>query len=142
MMEPRVSIVTLGVDDLDRAARFYEAMGLTRHAGITEGVAFYQMGGMILSLFPRGELAKDAGIDPDGAGLSGIALAYNTRSEAEVDAVLEQAVEAGGTIVRPAGRAFWGGRTGYFADTEGHLWEVAHNPAFPIAADGTITLPG
>jgi uncharacterized protein len=142
MMEPRVSIVTLGVDDLDRAARFYEAMGLTRHAGITEGVAFYQMGGMILSLFPRGELAKDAGIDPDGAGFSGIALAYNTRSEAEVDAVLEQAVEAGGTIVRPAGRAFWGGRTGYFADTEGHLWEVAHNPAFPIAADGTITLPG
>lgn len=141
-MEPRVSIVTLGVDDLDRAARFYEAMGLTRHAGITEGVAFYQMGGMILSLFPRGELAKDAGIDPDGAGFSGIALAYNTRSEAEVDAVLEQAVEAGGTIVRPAGRAFWGGRTGYFADTEGHLWEVAHNPAFPIAADGTITLPG
>ncbi|RST87395.1 VOC family protein [Aquibium carbonis] len=140
-MEPRVSIVTLGVHDLDRAVRFYEAMGLTRHAGITEGVAFYQMGGIILSLFPRGELAKDAGIDPDGSGFSGIALAYNTRSEAEVDAVLSRAVEAGGTIVRPAGRAFWGGRTGYFADAEGHLWEVAHNSTFPIAADGSITLP-
>ena len=140
-MEPRLSIVTLGVDDLDRAARFYEAMGLTRHAGITDGVAFFQMGGMILSLFPRAELAKDAGIDPGGSGFRGIALAYNTRSDAEVDAVLGQAVEAGGTIVRPAGRAFWGGRTGYFADTDGHLWEVAHNSAFPIGADGTITLP-
>ena len=140
-MEPRLSIVTLGVDDLDRAARFYEAMGLTRHAGITEGVAFFQMGGIVLSLFPRGELAKDAGVDSLASGFSGIALAYNTRSEAEVDAVLQQAVEAGGTIVRPAGRAFWGGRTGYFADTEGHLWEVAHNPTFPIAEDGTIRLP-
>ena len=141
VMEPRLSIVTLGVGDLDRAARFYAAMGLQRHQGITDGVAFFQIGGIILSLFPRSELAKDAGIDPDGSGFAGIALAYNTRSEAEVDAVLEQAVEAGGTIVRPAGRAFWGGRTGYFADTEGHLWEVAHNPAFPIAADGTIALP-
>lgn len=140
-MEPRLSIVTLGVGDLDRAARFYAAMGLQRHQGIADGVAFFQMGGIILSLFPRSELAKDAGIDPDGSGFAGIALAYNTRSEAEVDAVLGQAVAAGGTIVRPAGRAFWGGRTGYFADSEGHLWEVAHNPAFPIAADGTIALP-
>lgn len=140
-MEPRISIVTLGVDDLDRAARFYAAMGLKRHAGITDGVAFYQMGGMILALFPRGELAKDAGVDLSPAGFSGVALAYNTRSEAEVDEVLARAGEAGGTIVRPASRAFWGGRTGYFADTEGHLWEVAHNPAFPIAEDGTIALP-
>lgn len=141
MREPRVSIVTLGVDDLDRAARFYEAMGLERHAGITEGVAFYQMGGIILALFPRTELAKDAGV-AFSAGFADVALAYNTRSEAEVDDVLARAVEAGGTIVRPASRAFWGGRTGYFADTEGHLWEVAHNPAFPIARDGTIALPG
>ena len=141
-MEPRISIVTLGVDDLDRAARFYEAMGLKRHAGITDGVAFYQMGGMILALYPRRELAKDAGIDLSSAGFSSVALAYNTRSEAEADEVLARAAEAGGTIVRPASRAFWGGWTGYFADTEGHLWEVAHNPAFPIAEDGTITLPG
>lgn len=140
-MEPRISIVTLGVDDLDRAAAFYAAMGLKRHAGITDGVAFYQMGGIILGLFPRAELAKDAGVDPTGSGFSGIALAYNTRSEAEVDAVLAAAEKAGGRIVRPADRAFWGGRTGYFADTEGHLWEVAHNPGFPIAEDGTIALP-
>ena len=140
-MEPRISIVTLGVDDLDRAAAFYAAMGLKRHAGITDGVAFYQMGGIILGLFPRAELAKDAGVDPTGSGFSGIALAYNTRSEAEVDAVLAAAEKAGGRIVRPAGRAFWGGRTGYFADTEGHLWEVAHNPDFPIAEDGSIALP-
>lgn len=141
MMEPRVSIVTLGVDDLDRAVRFYEAMGLKRHEGITDGVAFYQMGGIILALFPRAELAKDAGVALS-AGFAAVALAYNTRAEAEVDEVLALAVEAGGTIVRPASRAFWGGRTGYFADTEGHLWEVAHNPAFPIADDGTIALPG
>jgi hypothetical protein len=140
-MEPRISIVTLGVDDLDRAARFYGAMGLKRHAGIAEGVAFYQMGGLILALFPREELAKDAGVALLPGGHAGIALAYNTRSEDEVDAVLALAAEAGGTIVRPASRAFWGGRTGYFADTEGHLWEVAHNPAFPIADDGTILLP-
>ncbi len=140
-MEPRISIVTLGVADLDRSVAFYEAMGLKRHAGITDGVAFFQMGGMIFGLFPRTELAKDAGIDPAGSGFSGIALAYNTRSEMEVDAVLDAAAKAGGRIVREAGKAFWGGRTGYFADPDGHLWEVAHNPGFPIAGDGTISLP-
>lgn len=140
-MEPRISLVTLGVDDLDRAAAFYAAMGLKRHEGITDGVAFFQLGGIILSLFPRVDLAKDAGIDPAGSGFSGIALAYNTRSEAEVDAVLAAAQAAGGRIVKAAATAAWGGRSGYFADPDGHLWEVAHNPGFPIAPDGTIALP-
>ncbi|RWC02327.1 VOC family protein [Mesorhizobium sp.] len=140
-MEPRISIITIAVDDLERATRFYEAMGLTRHAGITEGVAFFQMGGVILGLFPRQSAEADSGIT-FGSAPSAIYLAYNTRSDAEVDDVLTMAEKAGGRIVKPAGRAFWGGWYGYFADTEGHIWEVAHNPAFPIAEDGSISLPG
>lgn len=140
-MEPRISIVTLGVDDLDRASAFYEAMGLQRHKRFTEGVAFFQMGGMILSLFPREELARDAAGEIGAPGGSAIALAYNTRSESEVDAVLEAAEKAGGRIVKPAQMAFWGGRSGYFADPDGHLWEVAHNPDFPIDQEGRISLP-
>ena len=139
-MEPRISIVTIAVADLDRAVRFYEAMGLTRHAGITEGVAFFQMGGVILGLFPRTDAEKDAGV-VFGAAPSAVYLAYNTRSEAEVGEVLAAAEAAGGRVVKPAQRAFWGGWYGYFADADGHVWEVAHNPAFPIAADGTISLP-
>ena len=142
LMEPRISIVTLGVVDLDRAVAFYEAMGLVRNPKATEGVAFFQMGGIILGLWPRKELATDGGVDEAGSGFRGVALAYNTRSDEEVDAVLDAAAKAGGRIVREAGRAFWGGWYGYFADPDGHLWEVAHNPAFTIADDGTISLPG
>lgn len=157
MMEPRISIITLGVEDLDRAVRFYEAMGLKRHQGITDGVAFFQMGGLILALWPRDELATDAGVgqvEPvysrTSAGaatieslpvFSNVALAYNTRSEAEVDEILAKAAQAGGRVIKPAQRAIFGGRQGYFTDTEGNLWEVAHNPAFPIDAEGRIRLP-
>ncbi|WP_163269703.1 VOC family protein [Chelativorans alearense] len=140
-MEPRISIITLGVDDLDRAVRFYEDMGLERNEKITEGVAFFQMGGVILALWPRDELAEDAGIRERKRGFSGVALAYNTRSEAEVGLMLERVEKAGGRIVKPARRAFFGGMQGYFEDTEGNLWEVAHNPDFPIDEEGRITLP-
>lgn len=163
-MEPRISIVTLGVDDLDRASAFYEAMGLQRHKRFTDGVAFFQMGGLILALWPREDLARDAGVDVDVArptpaeldlaragakaltgrvppNFSGIALAYNTRSEAEVHEVLARAEKAGGRILKTAVRAFWGGMQGYFEDTEGNLWEVAHNPDFPLDAEGRISLP-
>jgi catechol 2,3-dioxygenase-like lactoylglutathione lyase family enzyme len=140
-VEPRISIVTLGVEDLGRAVRFYEAMGLTRHAGITDNVAFFQMGGSILALWPRTELASDVGVKDGGTGFRAAALAYNTRSDDEVGEVLAAAERAGGRIVKPAQRAFWGGWYGYFADSEGHLWEVAHNPAFPIDEEGRISLP-
>ncbi len=139
-MEARISIITIAVDDLDRAVTFYEKMGLTRHAGITDGIAFFQMGGTILGLFPRPDAEKDSGVI-FGAAPSPVYLAYNTRSDAEVDAVLAEAESAGGKIVKPAQKAFWGGWYGYFADTEGHVWEVAHNPAFPIDAEGNISLP-
>jgi catechol 2,3-dioxygenase-like lactoylglutathione lyase family enzyme len=138
-MEPRVSIITIAVDDLDRMAGFYEALGLTRHH-IRDGVAFFQMGGMILALFPRDSAEKDAGI-AFGSGVSRVYLAYNTRSDGEVEAVLALAGQSGGSIVKPAGRAFWGGWYGYFADPEGNLWEVAHNPDFPLDAAGNISLP-
>ncbi|OQM73476.1 VOC family protein [Manganibacter manganicus] len=138
-MEPRISIVTIAVDDLDRMAAFYETMGLERHR-IRDGVAFFQMGGAILALFPRADAETDAGI-AFGTAPSRVYLAYNTRSEEEVGTVLEQAERAGGRIVKPAGRAFWGGWYGYFADPEKNVWEVAHNPDFPIDADGRISLP-
>ncbi len=138
-MEPRVSIITIAVEDLDRMAAFYEAMGLTRHR-IKDGVAFFQMGGAILALFPRTSAEEDAGIG-FGEGVSRVYLAYNTRSEAEVDEVLALAEKSGGRIVKASGRAFWGGWYGYFADPEGNLWEVAHNPDFPIDAEGRIALP-
>jgi uncharacterized protein len=138
-LEPRISIVTIAVHDLDRTARFYQAMGLKRHR-IADGVAFFQMGGAILGLFPRSSAEKDSGIQ-FGDGPSRVYLAYNTRSDDEVDQVLADAERAGGEIVKPAQRAFWGGWHGYFADPEGNLWEVAHNPDFPIDADGNISLP-
>lgn len=140
-MEPRISIVTLGVDDLERAVGFYEQMGLEAGMKVPDDVAFVQMGGILLALWPREKLAADAGVDPDGQGFRGMALAYNTRSDAEVGDVLEMAARAGGRIVKPAQRAFWGGWYGYFEDTEGNLWEVAHNPGFPIDAEGRISLP-
>ncbi|MBX3580062.1 MAG: VOC family protein [Rhizobiaceae bacterium] len=139
-LEPRVSIITIAVDDLAVMAGFYEALGYPRHQGITDRVAFFQLGGIILGLYERESAEEETGI-PFGDAPSRVYLAYNTRSEAEVDAVLALAEQAGGRIVRPAGRAFWGGWYGYFADPEGHLWEVAHNPGFPIDADGNISLP-
>jgi catechol 2,3-dioxygenase-like lactoylglutathione lyase family enzyme len=140
-MEPRISIVTLGVADLDRAVAFYEAMGLVAGMKVPGDVTFFEMGGVLLALWPREKLAADAGVDAHGEGFRATAFAYNTRSDDEVGAVLATAQEAGGRIVKPAQKAFWGGWYGYFADTEGNLWEVAHNPGFPLDAEGRISLP-
>lgn len=140
-MEQRLSLVTLGVADLARARRFYED-GLGWKRGNTEdGVAFYQMPGTILALWSRPALAEDAGVDDAGAAFSGVALAYNARSRDEVDVVLAEAVAAGAVLRQPAHETFWGGYSGYFADPDGHLWEVAHNPFWAIAEDGAIRLP-
>ena len=106
-----------------------------------EGIVFFQTGGMALALYPRHELAKDANISARGDGFSGISLAYNARTRAEVDSVLNEAEAAGAKLVKPAQEAFWGGYSGYFSDPDGFLWEVAWNPSFPIAADGSIRLP-
>lgn len=139
-MDQRLSLVTLGVADLARARRFYEdGLGWVR-GNQDEGVAFYQMPGAILALWTRPELAEDAGISDAGAAFAGMALAYNARSREEVDAVLAEARAAGAEIVKPAHETVWGGYSGYFADPDGHLWEVAHNPFWIIAEDGAVRM--
>ncbi len=140
-MEQRVSLVTLGVADLARSLRFYEALGWKR-SNKDEGVAFFQTPGGVFALWSRGALAEDAGLTDSGAAFSGMALAYNARSKAEVDAVLAEAEAAGATILKPAEDVFWGGYSGYFADPDGHPWEVAWNPGWTIEADGRVVLPG
>ena len=137
-MEQRLSLVTLGVADLEVARRFYEALGWSETPR-AEGVVFFQAGGMVVGLWSRAELATDSGVD-DGGGWGGVTLAYNTRSRDEVDAVIEEARAAGANIAREPGETFWGGYSGVFVDPDGHPWEVAHNPNWTIAEDGSIVL--
>jgi catechol 2,3-dioxygenase-like lactoylglutathione lyase family enzyme len=139
-MEQRVSLVTLGVSDLARSRAFYERLGWRGQE--VEETAFFQAGCLAVVLWSRSKLADDAGIR-DGAadGFGGVALAHNVRSAAEVDAVLAEAEAAGGTLTRRPAATFYGGYAGYFADPDGHLWEIAYNPGFPLAADGSITIP-
>ena len=130
-MEPRLSFVTLGVTDLERATRFYEkGLGLARLKS-PPTVSFFELGRTWLALYPRHLLAADAGVPGTGSGFPGFALAHNVRSRAEADQVLQEAAAAGGRIVKSARETDWGGYAGYFADPDGHLWEVAWNPKFP-----------
>jgi catechol 2,3-dioxygenase-like lactoylglutathione lyase family enzyme len=140
-MEQRISIITLGVRDLATSAAFFERLGRRRAAPSNEAIVFFQCGAIVVSLFPRSELAKDAGVSPDGLGFPGFAIAYNARSTAEVDEVLADAAAQGAELVKPAETAFWGGYSGYFRDLDGHLWEVAWNPGFELDADGNLHLP-
>ncbi len=129
-MEPRISIVTLGVRDLQRSISFYQdGLGLPiENDG--QGIAFFAFEGTKLALYPRDKLAEDATVDSSGSGFSGITLSHNVRTKEEVDAVLRLAASVGGRIVKPAQEVFWGGYSGYFEDPDGHLWEVAWNPHF------------
>jgi catechol 2,3-dioxygenase-like lactoylglutathione lyase family enzyme len=129
-MEQRISLVTLGVRDLSRARRFYEALGWSGAHQPDDEVCFFQAGAMVFGLWTA----------LGGHGAPGIELAYNVRSPAEVDAVLAEAVQAGATIVRAAARADWGGTTGAFADPDGYVWEVAHNPGWTLDPDGAIRI--
>lgn len=140
-MEQRLSFVTLGVADVGRSRSFYDALGWKASSASQPSVAFYDAGGVVFSLFARSSLAADAGIADSAPGFSGVALAHNVASPAEVDRVLVAAVAAGARLVKPGQKAFWGGYSGYFADPDGHLWEVAHNPFFPLDASGRVTLP-
>jgi predicted lactoylglutathione lyase len=140
-MEQRISLVTLGVMDLKRSISFYERLGWRRSMPQSEGVAFFQIGGSVFGLYPRDKLAEDAQIPPQGSGFGGITLAHNVRSREEADRVLAEAVAAGGKLLKPAQDVFWGGYSGYFADPDGHPWEIAWNPFFEILEDGSIKLP-
>jgi len=141
-VDQRVSLITLGVSDLDRARRFYEALGWRTGAAPADDVVFFQAGGMAVVLWERGKLAADSGITDTGSdGFGGVALAHNTRSRAEVEVIIEAASRAGARVTREPAETFYGGYAGCFADPDGHVWEVAHNPGFTIDADGALTLP-
>ncbi|MDP6068185.1 MAG: VOC family protein [Alphaproteobacteria bacterium] len=142
-MEQRVSLITLGVADLPRARAFYEALGWKASGFSNQHIVFFQIGGLAFSLYGREALAKDAGVpgrDPGDGPL--MALAHNVRERAAVDSLLDDASAAGAPITQPARDTEWGGYAGAFADPDGHLWEIAWNPHFPLAADGSVTLPG
>jgi catechol 2,3-dioxygenase-like lactoylglutathione lyase family enzyme len=138
-MQQRVSLVTLGVSDVQRARRFYEGLGWTTGAKPEDDVVFFQSGGMIVALWSRESLAEDSGVE-DGGGWGGVTLAHNVGSPEEVDRVLAEAEAAGATIPRRGGETFWGGYSGVFVDPDGHPWEVAHNPHWELREDGSVNL--
>lgn len=139
-MEQRVSVVTLGVADLELSRIFYRNLGWEEHPSSDDDVVFFQTGGMVVGLWDRKKLAEDSAVDDAGAW-GGITLAFNTRSQGEVDAVIDEARFAGATIGREPAETFWGGYSGVFIDPDGHPWEVAHNPAWSVDEDGATLLP-
>ena len=137
-MEQRISLVTLGVRDLERSRAFYEALGW-RRGDDNDDVVFFQCGGMVVALWSRAELAADSMVE-DGGGWGGVTLALNLRSPQEVDDTLAEAAAAGGIIGRAGAETFWGGYSGVFVDPDGHPWEVAHNPFWTVTDDGRTLL--
>lgn len=138
-MEQRLSLITLGVDGLAESLAFYRALGWVEHPG-TEDVFFFQVGSFVLALWDRAHLAVDSAVD-DSGGWGGVTLAYNTRSPEEVNEVIEQARAAGALIGREPAATEWGGYSGVFIDPNGHPWEVAHNPSWPLDENGWVFLP-
>jgi hypothetical protein len=139
-MQQRISLITLGVGDVARAASFYSALGWENPQSPADDVVFFQAGGMVVALWGREQLAQDSGVE-DSGGWGGVTLAYNVESPEEVDEVLRDARAAGARIPREGAPTLWGGYSGVFVDPDGHPWEVAHNPFWPLAADGTVSLP-
>ncbi|MBP1650729.1 MAG: lactoylglutathione lyase-like lyase [Bacteroidetes bacterium] len=141
-MRQKLTLVTLGVRDLQKSISFFEdGLGWKRSSASQDGVAFFQLNGMVLSLFGRKELAVDANVPEEGSGFPAFSLALNAKDRAEVDSVLEQAANAGAEIVKPAEEVFWGGYSGYFRDQDGFLFEVAHNPFWELDEKDNIILP-
>lgn len=137
-MHQRISLITLGVNDVARARQFYESLGWSGESP-DEEVVFFQAGGLVVALWSREKLAEDSGVTDTG-GWGGVALAYNVATPQDVDDVLAEADAAGATIARPGASTFWGGYSGVFIDPDGHPWEVAHNPGWRLNDDGTVSL--
>tara|TARA_R110000824_G_scaffold155226_1_gene327555 strand:- start:108587 stop:109120 length:534 start_codon:yes stop_codon:yes gene_type:complete len=140
-VEQRLSLVTLGVDNVAMSRAFYERLGWKASSASNESVVFFQLGNMALGLFGRAALAEDANIPNNGSGFGGIALAQNMPSKEAVDQLLDEAKRAGARILKPAQSVFWGGYSGYFSDLDGHPWEIAWNPGFDLLDDGGLRLP-
>lgn len=140
MTPQRVTLITLGVHDLPRARAFYAALGWSP-AEEADGISFYQMNGLVLGLFGLQALAADQGRPDASLGTGAMTLAQNFSTEAEVDTAFELAMSAGATALKRPEKVFWGGYSGYYADPDGHVWEVAMNPFWPLADDGSLTLP-
>lgn len=139
-MRQTLSFVTLGVTDMARSRKFYQALGWRESSSSNADIAFYRAGSTVIGLFQRNALAHDANVASEGSGFKGFTLAHNVDSEDQVVQTLAEAVTAGGTIVQPASKVFWGGFRGYFADPDGFLWEVCWNPFFPLDADGHVQI--
>ncbi|MGE0563647.1 MAG: VOC family protein [Pseudolabrys sp.] len=141
--DARLTLVTLGVSNLPRSIAFYEALGFRRKGRSAEGVGFFQAGACAIAVWPSDELARDANIANEGMApaFRGVALAWNCHTTGEVDAAMARAEKAGATIPKQAQETFWGGYAGYFADPDGHLWEIAHNPFWPLTEDGRAQIP-
>ncbi len=139
-MDKRISMITLGVKDLEKSIEFYEKGLRFPRMDSPPSVAFFTLNGTWLGLFGYDELAEDAQVAADGTGFKGVSLAHNVESEAEVDAVMQQALDAGATLTKKPQKVFWGGYCGYFADPDGHLWEIAHNPFCWIGPEATQKL--
>lgn len=141
-MKPRINIVTLGVRDMELQRSFYEKLGFVASSASNPHVTFFAANGIVLALFGHDALAEDAHLSPAPAlSYRGSSLAWNAASEGEVDAILSKAVSCGARLLKPGQKVFWGGYSGYFADPEDHLWEVAFNPFFPLDDQGHVTLP-
>lgn len=140
-MEPRITLITLGVANVAEARAFYERLGFVASPASQDQVAFFDAGGVVLGLFEREALAHDANIADSKPAFSGVALAHNCASEQAVERALADAQRAGAEILKPAQKVFWGGYSGYFADPDGHIWEVAFNPFWPLDGKGKVVLP-
>ena len=141
LMDTRISIVTLGVEDLAHSTAFYEALGWKKSSASQESISFFQLKGIVLALFSRESLAHDAGIENTPKGFTGVTLAQTVLNESDVDKLFEHAIACGASSVKKPQKVFWGGYSGYFADPDGHLWEVAFNPYIPMSAEGHLELP-
>ena len=138
-MKPRISVITLGVKNFERSLRFYrDGLSWPTKAKTEDGIAFFDLHDIILAIFGKNDLARDATVDPDGNGFSGVTLAHNTGSETEVNEIMRRAEEIGAKVVKRPQKTDWGGYGGYFSDPDGYLWEVVYNPNWKLDSDGKV----
>jgi predicted lactoylglutathione lyase len=141
-MRQKLNLITLGVNDFERSVAFFEkGLGWKKSSASVEELALFPLGGIVLALHPRKDLAADVTVSPEGSGFSGITLSYNAKSEKEVDEVLEMVSRLGASVIKPAQKVYWGGYSGYFKDLDGHLFEVAHNPFWDLDEQDNLKLP-